>query len=70
MSLKEGVGESWETLKYGTAVPRWFTYWTAHDVDAALRSAGLELVESATQAGSQESWIIRIARRRCGDRAW
>ena len=43
--------------------PRWFTYWSEDDLDASLRSAGFEILESATQAGLHDRWITRIARR-------
>jgi hypothetical protein len=34
------------------------------DADGALHSAGLEIVEATTRAGTKVEWIIRIARRR------
>ena len=53
----------WETSRYGPDAPRWFTYWSEDDLDSALRSAGFEILESATQAGLHDRWIARIARR-------
>jgi hypothetical protein len=52
MSLKRGTGESWKTTKYGGEAPRWFTYWHEQDVDGALHSAGFEIVEATTRAGT------------------
>jgi SAM-dependent methyltransferase len=63
VSLKYGSGGSWDTSKYGPDAPRWFTYWSEEDVDASLRSAGFEILESATQEIQQQRWIARIARR-------
>jgi SAM-dependent methyltransferase len=63
MSLKYGSGGMWETAKFGPHAPRWFTYWSDEDVDSALRLAGFEVVESATEEVSQITWIARIARR-------
>jgi SAM-dependent methyltransferase len=62
-TLKEGVGEGWETTKYGADVPRWFTYWSESEVDEALEAAGFEVIEAATQPGAPHPWIVRIARR-------
>lgn len=62
ISLKEGSGERWETSSYGMVAPRWFTYWSGHDVDEALAATGFELVESQTQVGSKDTWLVRIAR--------
>jgi SAM-dependent methyltransferase len=63
VSLKWGTGETWETAKFGTEAPRWFTYWSDEDLDASLESAGFEIVESATEERLQNKWIARIARR-------
>ena len=63
VSLKYGSGEGWETSRYGPDAPRWFTYWSEDDLDSALLSAGFEILESATQAGLDDRWIARIARR-------
>jgi SAM-dependent methyltransferase len=63
MSLKCGSGGMWDSSRFGPDAPRWFTYWSGEDVDSALRSAGFEVVESATAEVSQVTWIARIARR-------
>jgi SAM-dependent methyltransferase len=63
VSLKHGTGEGWETSKFGPDAPRWFTYWSEDEFDSALRSAGFDILESATQAGVQDRWLTRIARR-------
>ena len=62
VSLKYGSGEAWETSRYGPEAPRWFTYWSEDDLDSALRSAGFDILESATQAVQHDRWIARIAR--------
>jgi SAM-dependent methyltransferase len=62
VSLKYGSGGSWDTSKFGPEAPRWFTYWSEEDVDSSLRSAGFEILESATQEVLQNRWIARIAR--------
>jgi len=63
VSLKYGSGATWDTSKFGSEAPRWFTYWSNDDLDASLGSAGFEIVESATEEGLQDRWIARIARR-------
>jgi SAM-dependent methyltransferase len=67
VSLKYGSGGTWDTSKYGQEAPRWFTYWSEDELDASLRSAGFEIVESATEE-LQDRWIARIARRSEGGR--
>jgi SAM-dependent methyltransferase len=64
VSLKAGEGGKWDTTSYGPEGPRWYTYWAATDVDAALAEAGLGIMESAMLAGSKDDWHFRIARRR------
>ena len=64
LSLKRGNGGRWDTSKFGPDAPRWFTYWSEDEVDASLESAGFEIVESASQAIGQDTWLARIARRR------
>ena len=63
VSLKHGRGEAWETAKYGPDAARWFTYWSEDELDSALRSAGFDILESASQAAVHDTWIARIARR-------
>ena len=62
MSVKDGAGDRCDTSTYGTDVPRWFTYWSADGIDAALAQTGFEIVESFTGAGPKEAWHLRIAR--------
>lgn len=64
LTLKEGAGEGWEIAKYGADTPRWFTYWSEREVDGLLEAAELDLVESSTEPGRPERWIVRLARRR------
>jgi SAM-dependent methyltransferase len=63
VSLKYGSGEGWDTARYGPDAPRWFTYWSEDDLDTVLRSAGFEILHSATDVGPHNRWIARIARR-------
>jgi SAM-dependent methyltransferase len=64
LSMKQGDGARWEASSYGEEAPRWFTYWSAQDIDHALDAAGFELLEAATDPGIRESWLVRIARLR------
>jgi hypothetical protein len=64
VSMKSGVGERCETSKYGPDAPRWFTYWAEEDLDAVLDAAEFEIVHSVTRVGSNDTWIVRFARRR------
>jgi SAM-dependent methyltransferase len=64
VSMKSGFGERYETSKYGADAPRWFTYWAEEELDAVLDAAEFELLESVTRVGSNDTWFVRIARRR------
>ena len=63
VSLRYGSGEAWDTSRFGPEAPRWFTYWSDDDLDTLLRSAGFEILASATEDGLRNRWIARIARR-------
>lgn len=62
-SFKLGAGEGWESKKYGVEAPRWFTFWSEADLDAALGTAGFEVCESATRPGTPEPWLALLARK-------
>jgi SAM-dependent methyltransferase len=62
ISVKDGEGERCDTSAYGDGVPRWFTYWSGEGIDAALRRAGFEIVDSVTGLGPKEVWHVRLAR--------
>lgn len=63
ISLKDGTDERWDTTSYGPQGPRWYTYWTAGDVDALLEAAGFAIVAAATHPGTKDNWHFRIARK-------
>ena len=62
VSLKRGSGERWETERYGAEQPRWFTYFSEKEVDAALRCAGFEIIHAESRAGSTAQWLMRLCR--------
>ena len=59
VSVKQGLGAEWESARYGR--PRFFQYWTAPDLDAALDRAGFRLLDAATQDGPRNTWLVRLA---------
>ena len=61
LSLKGGEGGGWDD-RYGSDTPRWFTYWSAEELDEALAAAGFEVALRIDNRGSGQHWIIRIAR--------
>jgi len=61
LSLKRGDGEGFDTDRYGAEHPRWFTYWQADALDAALAAAGFHVREAETRAGSRDTWLVRLA---------
>jgi SAM-dependent methyltransferase len=68
VSVKDGEGERCDTSAYGSDVPRWFTYWSGEGIDAALRGAGFEIVDSVTRAGPNDVWHVRLARCAAGSK--
>jgi SAM-dependent methyltransferase len=63
-SLKRGEGERWENVSFGAEKPRWFTYYSEQQLDAALYAAGFDLIESHTEGTPKETWLVRFARAR------
>lgn len=61
LSVKEGDGEGWDD-RYGRDDPRWFTYWRAADLDAALAAAGLAILDGEGAVHGETAWL----RRCCG----
>jgi SAM-dependent methyltransferase len=59
VSVKLGVGAEWELARYGR--PRFFQYWTATDLDAALDRADFRVLDGATQDGPRNTWLVRLA---------
>lgn len=62
VGVKRGCREGFEEERYGPGLPRYFTFWEAADLDAALRAAGFR-IESATEGeGVHDPWLQRLAR--------
>ena len=61
LSVKHGNGSEWETDRYGE--PRWFQYWSAPELDAAIQSAGLSITDGWFSETSRTTWIVRLASR-------
>jgi hypothetical protein len=57
--VKTGKPDGWETARYGEQHPRWFTYWTAEDLDAALAAAGFRVLAGETREGPLDTWLVR-----------
>lgn len=60
LSMKAGVGDVWESDRYGS--PRWFQFWSAEELDAALGDRGFAIEESFTKETNAGLWHVRIAR--------
>ena len=59
-SVKVGDGAGWSDHKLG--VPRWFQYWRAEPLRAALEAAGLDVVDLSVRSGETWDWLIVLAR--------
>jgi len=59
ISLKRGEGGEWESRRY--ARPRWFEYWSAGELDAALRAEGFSIEESCENPAGEDIWLVRLA---------
>jgi SAM-dependent methyltransferase len=62
VSVKEGHGAETETARYGQ--PRFFQYWTASELDAALDAAGFDVVERTADVRPRNTWLTRLAQRK------
>lgn len=60
LSLKEGEGEQWRTDACGREAPRFFVYWQAEALDAALAEAGFATVAGWREPGHTAHWLNRI----------
>lgn len=63
VSVKRGQGAAWDTRKYGETAPRWFVYWGAAELDAALGAAGFTIARAWSAASATDEWLARLARR-------
>ena len=59
LAMKEGEGERWEESPDAPHAPRFFAYWRAASLDAALHAAGFGVLEGTARG----SWLLRTARR-------
>ena len=61
-SLKQGQGEEWSTAKLGE--PRFFRYWQAEELPAALTAAGFKQwqVAAAHTGRNHADWLYIVAR--------
>lgn len=57
VTIKQGVGDEWETDRYG--LPRWFQYWEAGPFDSLLARVGFEIEEAHFDTGRRDVWIFR-----------
>jgi ubiquinone/menaquinone biosynthesis C-methylase UbiE len=62
LSVKRGSGADTESDRYGK--PRFFQYWSADGLDAALDACGFDTVAESTDLGPLNVWLTRLARRR------
>ena len=59
--VKGGSGGSWDEKPYGVDLPRWFTYWSGEELDAALERAGFDVAERRDSRIGGQHWIVRMA---------
>jgi ubiquinone/menaquinone biosynthesis C-methylase UbiE len=62
VSVKQGDGAGWERRRYGSGAPRWFTYWRAEPLDEVLARSGFRVIQRASRRGTEDSWLVRLAR--------
>ena len=62
LSVKRGSGAATESERYGR--PRFFQYWSAEALDAAMDAGGFETVAASVDRGPRSEWLTRLARRR------
>jgi hypothetical protein len=60
LTLKAGDGAVTETARYG--LPRFFQYWTAAQLDAALAANGFLVLAATTDTGARDLWLTRLTR--------
>ena len=60
------AGQAWENGRFAVEdAPRFFTYWTAADLDRALAAAGFSSVGGAMGDGTDEhqTWLSRLVQK-------
>ena len=62
LGVKRGRHEGFEEERYGPGRPRFFTYWEAEALDAALREAGFVIERAQTDPRARDTWLQRLAR--------
>ena len=66
LSVKGGSGGGWDEKPYGVELPRWFTYWSGDELDAALERAAFEVADRPDDHIGGQHWIVRMACARSG----
>jgi ubiquinone/menaquinone biosynthesis C-methylase UbiE len=61
VSVKQGSRAGWESEPYGQ--PRWFQYWSAEALDAALVRAGFRVTGAWETETPRNTWLVRLATR-------
>ncbi len=61
ITLKEGDGEAWSTVKLGA--PRWFVYWRTEPLREALTQAGWQVLSLEHVPGRHEPWLHAFCQR-------
>ncbi len=61
ITLKEGDGEAWSTLKLDA--PRWFVYWRMEPLREALIAAGWLVLQLEHVPGRHEPWLHAFCQR-------
>jgi len=59
VSVKQGVGAEWESDRYDSR--RFFQYWSAESLDAALDAAGFAITTADTNVRPRATWLVRLA---------
>jgi SAM-dependent methyltransferase len=59
ISVKQGVGDEWESSRYGA--PRFFQYWTEPELDRVLVHVGFAIVCSQVHEAPRNRWLVRLA---------
>lgn len=54
VGVQEGSGQGWRSDVHG---PRWFSYWQAGELAAAIAGAGFGVRETTTFAGGPVRWV-------------